>query len=222
MVMNSSTVRAVKAIIDQCVEPLKARVRGAIRRAVLLSLDNSGGLLKGQLELTKDELTDSVELISPPGLSIRPEGAEVLAFAISGNSNNLVGIPWIRGKRLTGNDLAAGEVALHIGTKDQLVRLKNNGDVHIQAGTNGGTVLIKANGDVVVTPGGAGQIYLGQDGAPKKVALAEDVEAALDIIKNLYNTHTHTGVTPGPGASAVTPNLIGALPPVGATKVRGV
>lgn len=222
MVMDSSTVRAIKAIIDQCVDPLRTRVRGAIRRAVLLSLDNSGGLLRGQLELTKDELTDSVELISHPGISIRPEGAEVIAFAISGNSNNLIGIPWIRGKRLTGNDLAAGEVALHIGNSDQLVRLKNNGDIHLQSGTNGATVEIKASGDVVVTPGASGQIYLGQDGAAKKVALAEDVEANFDTIKTLYNTHVHTGVTPGPGSSAVTPSLIGALPPVGATKVRGV
>lgn len=220
--MDSSTVRAIKALIDQCVEPLKARVRGAIRRAVLLSLDNSGGLLRGQLELTKDELTDSVELISPPGLSIRPEGAEVIAFAVSGNSNNLIGIPWIRGKRLTGNDLAAGEVALHIGNADQLVRLKNNGDIHLQAGTNGAKVEIKANGDVVVTPGAGGQIYLGQDGAVKKVALAEDVEANFDSIRTLYNAHTHTGVTPGPGSSGTTPAVIGVLSPVGASKVRGV
>lgn len=222
MVMDSSTVRAIKALIDQCVEPLKARVRGAIRRAVLVSLDNSGGLLKGQLELTKDELTDSVELISPPGISIRPEGAEVIAFAISGNSNNLIGIPWIRGQRLTGDDLAAGEVALFIGNADQLVRLKNNGDIHLQAGTNGAKVEIKANGDVVVTPGASGQIYLGQDGAVKKVALAEDVEANFDTIKTLYNTHVHAGVTPGPGSTGTTPSVIAALAPVGATKVRGV
>lgn len=222
VMLNSSTVRAIKALVDQAVEPLRARVRGAIRRAILVSLDNSGGLLKGQLELTKDELTDSVELISPPGLSIRPEGAEVLAFAVSGNSNNLIGIPWIRGKRLTGNDLEAGEVALHIGNTDQVVRLKNNGDIQIQAETNGGTVLVKSDGDIVVTPGASGQIYLGQDGAAKKVALAEDVEANFDTIKTLYNTHVHGGVTPGPGSSAVTPSLIGVLPPVGATKVRGV
>lgn len=216
--LTSSTVRAVKAIVDQCVEPLKARVRGAIRRAVLLSLDNSGGLLKGQLELTKDELTDSVELISPPGLSIRPEGAEVLAFAISGNAGNLIGIPWIRGKRLTGGDIEAGEVALHIGNADQVVRLKNNGDVLVQAGTNGGTVLVKADGDIVVTPGAGGEILLGGN---KKLATADEVEANFDQIKNLYNTHVHGGVTPGPGSSAVTPSLIGALSPVGTTTVKG-
>lgn len=194
-------LQAVKALVAQAVEPLRTRVRGLVRRAVLQSLDNSGGLLKGQVELTTDEIVGSVELISPPGVSIRPEGAELLVLAVGGNPSNLVGIPWIRGKRLTGNDLAAGEVALHIGNSGQMVRLK-------------------ANGDVVITPGAGGQVYLGADGALKKVALAEDVEARLDTIKTAYNTHVHAGVTVGPGSTGTTPSVIPVLAPVGATKVK--
>ncbi len=51
--------------------------------------------------------------------------------------------------------------------------------VIIRAGTDGGTVEVKPNGDVVILPGAAGNVYLGDGAATKKVALADDVDARL-------------------------------------------
>ncbi len=173
-----------------------------VRRGTMNSLSNGGTMATGQFELTSDEQVDSVETINPPGLSFRPEGAEALVVAVGGDPTNLVAIPWVRGQRLAGDDLAPGEVALYIGNAGQLVRLK-------------------ANGDVVVTPGSGGRLYLGEDGATKKVALADDVDAALASIKATFNAHVHPGVTAGPGSTAVTPSLIGVLAPTGATLIHG-
>ena len=56
----------------------------------------------------------------------------------------------------------------------------NDGSIEITAKVpNGGAVVLKANGDIVVVPGAGGQLYLGEDGAAKKVALADDVDARI-------------------------------------------
>lgn len=216
------TVQDVRRIVAQEMAKLERRQRGSTRMGTLNALDNEEGMARGQLELSEDEQVDGVELIMPPGVSSRPEGAEVLVFAVGGDPQNLVGIPYVRGQRLTGEDLEPGETALYIGTTDQVVRLKTDGSVLVQSGTNGATILLKADGNVVVTPSAGGQIYLGQDGAVKKVALADDVDTALSTIRATFNAHVHAGVTVGPGSTAVTPSLIAALPPTGATKIRGV
>ncbi len=215
------TLQAVRQLIAQACSRLERRLRGTARHGTLNALNNDGGMATGQLELTEDEEVDQVEMLHPPGLSFRPEGAEALVIAVSGDPTNLVAIPWVRGQRLTGDDLAPGEVALHIGNADQVVRLKNDGSVLLQSGTSGATILLKADGNVVVTPSAGGQIYLGSDGTPKKVALADDVDAALSTIRATFNAHVHSGVTPGPGSTAVTPSLIAALPATGATKIHG-
>lgn len=195
------TVETIRQLINNAVGPLKLRARGMVRRAVLNALSNDGGMATGQFELSQDEQVDSVEVINPPGLSFRPEGAEALVLAVGGDPSNLVAIPWVRGQRLTGDDLAAGEVALHIGNAGQLVRLKTNGDV-------------------VVTPGAGGKVYLGEDGATKRVALAEDVDARLASIQAAFDAHIHTGPVPWAGATVVTAPPIGPLAPTAATLVH--
>lgn len=196
------TLQAVRQLIAQEIAKLERRVRGTARHGTLNALDNSEGVAQGQYELTEDEQVDRVETLNPPGLSFRPEGAEAIVIAIGGDPSNLVAIPFVRGKRLTGDDLEAGEVALHIGVTGQMVRLKSNGDV-------------------LIMPGAGGKIYLGEDGASKKVALADDVDARLDAIKTAFNTHVHGGVVPGGGSTAVTPGVIGVLPTTAATLVHG-
>jgi phage gp45-like len=196
------TLQAVRQLIAQEIAKLERRVRGTARHGTLNALDNSSGVAQGQYELTEDEQVDRVETLNPPGLSFRPEGAEAIVIAIGGDPSNLVAIPWVRGQRLTGDDLAAGEVALHIGVAGQMVRLK-------------------ANGDVVITPGAGGKIYLGEDGATKKVALADDVDARLSAIQAAYDTHVHSGVTAGPGSTGPTPSVVGPLAPTGATLING-
>lgn len=217
------TLDTVKQAVKAAVDPLRARARGLVRRAVLLALDNSGGLATGQFELTADELADGVELLGIPGLSIRPEGCEALVFAVGGNPSNLIAIPSQRGKRLTGDDLAGGEVALHIGNKDQLVRLKNDGTVLLQSGTDGATITLKPNGDAVLNVPTGRSIYLGADGATHAIALADKVDAQILELRNKFNFHLHsaggvlldslgvpcTGTTGAPTLAAVV-SLVGS------------
>lgn len=166
------TLDTIKQAIKAAVEPLRARARGMVRRAVLRALDNDGGLAKVQVELTEDELADGVELLSWPGISIRPDGCEAIVLSIGGNPSNLIAIPNQRGKRLTGADLAPGEVALHIGVSGQMVRLKNNGDIILEVAVGR-------------------KIYLGVDGATHPFALADSVDARFAALVSKLNSHKH-------------------------------
>lgn len=189
--INLDTVRqAVKA----AAEPLRARARGMVRRAVLLALDNAGGLARVQVELTKDELADGVELLNWPGISIRPDGCEAIVLSIGGNPSNLIAIPSQRGKRLTGEDLAPGEVALHIGNADQVVKLKNDKSVVLQSGEDGATLTLKPNGDIVLTPGAAGKVFLGTDGATRSLAYSDEVYDAFQTIQDDIQAHKHSSL----------------------------
>ena len=162
-----------------------------VRRAVLRALDNSGGLARVQVELTQDELADGVELLSWPGISIRPEGCEAIVLAIGGNSSNLLAIPNQRGKRLAGDDLAAGEVALHIGVADQVVRLKNDGTVLLQSGTTGATITLKPSGDIVLDVPVGKKIYAGADGATHPIALGDSTDDLILQLRADLNSHKH-------------------------------
>lgn len=214
------TLDTVRQAVKAAVDPLRARARGMVRRAVLLALDNGGGLARVQVELTKDELADGVELLSWPGISIRPEGAEAIVLSIGGNPSNLIAIPSQRGKRLTGDDLEPGEVALHIGVTDQVVRLKNDGTVLLQSGTDkaklelrpdatvvassgpdGATVTLKPNGDIVLTPSATGKIFHGTTGATRRLAYADEVYDAFQSVQNDIQLHVHSGVMAGPGTT---------------------
>ena len=198
------SVETIRQMIRNAVGPLVRRARGMVRRAVLNSLTNDGGLALGQFELSQDEQVDAIEVINPPGLSFRPvPGAEALVIAVGGDPTNLVAIPWVRGQRLTGDDLEAGEVALHIGNAGQVVHLKLDKSIVVQSGTSGSTVTLTADGNIVLTPGPGGQILLGSDGAAHPIALGDVVDAQINYLKGLLNSHTHMGVTAGPGVTGV-------------------
>lgn len=219
----------VKQAVKAAVEPLRARARGMVRRAVLRALDNAGGLARVQVELTRDELADGVELLSWPGISIRPEGCEAIVFAVGGNPSNLIALPSQRGKRLTGDGLAAGEVALHIGNKDQLVRLKNDGTVVLQSGTDGATVTLKPTGDIVLDVPTGRKIFAGADGALHPLALGDEVDAMLAHIRTEFNAHKHfstgliaTTTEPIPGTFATVMSGITGAPNAPLTGITSV
>lgn len=222
------TASAIKQAIANVVDPLRARVAGVVRRAVLRTFDNGPGMATGAFAITDDDIdvADEVEVINPIGVSFRPgKGVEAILLAVGGNPAHRVAIPFARGKRLTGDDIVEGEVALHIGIDGQVVHLKQDGSVEVRAkkvgGSSGGSIVLKANGDVVVVPSAAGNVFLGKDGAAKKVALADDVDARLTAIQAKFDAHVHPGVTAGPGSTAVTATPIGVLAPTGADNVYG-
>jgi phage gp45-like len=194
------SMQTIRDAIAARLAPLAARVAGLVTRGELKTLKDSTGLQRAQVSLTADELQDDLEVITPPGFTSRPAaGAEVLVFAVGGNPAHRIAFVFDRGTRLAG-ELAEGEAAMYVGTPGQVVHLK-------------------ANGDVVITPSAGQNVFLGDDGATKKVALADEVDDRFTTIKNLYNSHTHTGVTAGPGSTGTTPAVIGALAPTNSDNV---
>ena len=216
------TLRTIEDMVTRFVRPLRARLESATKRGVVVDLDDSTGLARGQSTAGADQVADDIEFISPFGLSSRPpDGAETILWSIGARVSHTLAMIFDRRARLKG-ELAAGEVALHIGVAGQVVWLKADGSVEVRASeADGGSIVLKANGDIVVVPGADGRLYLGQDGATKKVALADDVDARLDLIQARFDGHVHPGVTAGPGSTAVTATLIGALAPTGADNVFG-
>lgn len=218
----------VKQAIASVVDPLRARLAGVVRRAVLSSFNNKPGMATGSFSITDDDVdvADEVEVLNPLGVSFHPgKGVEAILLSVGGNAAHRVALPFARGKRLVGEDIEEGEVALHIGVDGQVVHLRADGSVVVRGkevgGGDGASVVLKANGDVVVTPSAAGKVFLGQDGAAKKVALADDVDARLASIKATFDAHVHPGVTAGPGSTAVSVTPIGVLAPTGAANVYG-
>lgn len=177
-------VQAIRQMIENVAGPLRARLRGVVRRAVLASLDNATGMAAGSFTGSDDDVDDGVEVLNPIGVSSRPpKGTEAVLFAVGGNPANRVALCFVRGQRLTGEDLDEGEVALHIGVAGQVVRLLLDGSVEVRAGEDaGGSVILKANGDVVVTPGPGAKVLLGDEMATKQVALGPMVQARLDAL----------------------------------------
>lgn len=221
-------IDACRQMIENAVGPLRARCRGIVRRAVLRTLSNGTKMATGTFAITDDDVdvADGVEVLNPIGVSIRPgAGVEAVLLAVGGNPAVRVALPFARGQRLTGDALAEGEVALHIGVAGQVVHLKLDGSVEVRASTGaGGSIVLKANGDVVLTPSATGRVYLGQDGAAKKLALADDVDAAFADIRLAFNVHTHPTAPPGiVSTPTVVPTVIPIppIPPTGSTNVYG-
>lgn len=213
------TIRTIEDIVRRHVRPLLSVLRNGTSRGVLRTIDDSTGLARGQASTVADQLADDIEIVTPYGLSFLPAaGAEVLSWAINGSASHILGMIFDRRVRLAGT-LAAGEVALHIGVADQLVHLKADGEIVIRAGTDGGTITMRPSGDVIVVPGASGNVYLGDDGATKKVALADDVDARFASIKTTFNLHTHATAPVGP--ISVPTGLIGVLAPTASTNVYG-
>jgi hypothetical protein len=78
---------------------------------------------------------------------------------------------------------------------------------------------MKADGSINVVPALSGLVNLGADPGSDFVALAASVASELEAIQTALNTHTHTGVTTGPGSTGTSAS--GYTPgDVAATKVK--
>lgn len=224
------TLATIKQMISSAVDPLRARLNGVVRRAVLNSLANTTGLAEGDFAVTDadTDTIDKVEVWTPVGVSSRPaKGAEAILLAVGGNAGVRVAFPFVRGQRLT-NDIDENEVALFVGNEGQVVHLKKDGSVVVRGkkvgGGDGGSVTLKANGDIVAVPSAAGKVLLGDGNATKKLALADDVDDALAAIRSAFNSHQHPTAPVGP-VSTPTP-IPGVVPipapgPTGSTNVYG-
>lgn len=66
-------------------------------------------------------------------------------------------------------------------------------------------------------PNGA-ELRIGSATANKALAVAEKVSARLDTLQQAHDTHKHTGVTTGPGTSAVPDVIVGPLASVASSR----
>jgi phage baseplate assembly protein V len=169
------------------VRRLEAKSAGAVARAVSGDVDTSGGLPKATFAMRADEERGGVEVLEQYGFtSAPPAGAEGVALAVGGDGSHHVVLGLgNRSLRLTG--LASGEVALY--------------------SEHGQQVVLKASGDIVVVPDTGGNVYLGQDGATKKVALVDEV----NDLRSAFNGHTHPTAPVGPVS---TPTVVPGIVPV--------
>jgi len=201
--------RQVEQLVDREFDRMWDRVVQVVSMGTIGDVDNAPGVQLVPVKIDADDAADEGTVYTPPGISSRPAaGAEAIVLAVGGNPSNLFVLPIVRGQRLTGDDLAEGEVALFIGVAGQRVQLKLDGSVEVRAADEaGGSVLLKANGDVVVTPGAGGKVLLDGDGAAKKVATVDD----LNTLRSAFNAHTHPTAPVGPVS---TPTVVPAVIPV--------
>lgn len=189
--INLDTIRR---LVRNAIAPLEARLAGIARRGVLADLDNTTKVASGSFSVTDDQTDtiDGVEFISPPGISYRPpKGAEAILLALGGRGAVRVAFPYVRGQRLTGDDIKVDELAIYVGRKGQVIHLKDDGSVVVSSakvGDAGGSITLKANGDVVVVPSATGRVLLGDAAATNLVALANKVKARLDGLKLAIGT----------------------------------
>lgn len=199
MVSPDGIVNAVRTLVREEVRRIRGQVLGAVARAVVSAINTSGGSTRATVDLRADEQREDVELLEPYGFTSCPHaGSEGVALMVGGDS--------------------AHHVVLAVGDRSLRLRGLETGEVAMYA-ADGQVVLLKANGDVVITPAVGGGVYLGDDGATKRVALADEVDARFATIKTLYNTHVHAGVTVGPGSTGTTPSVIGVLAPTNSSNV---
>lgn len=217
------TLKTIEDIVARAVRPLLARLQNTTSRGVLSTLDDSTGLARGETSTGADQVAEDIEFVTPYGVSSRPgAGAESIIWSVGATAGHLVGMLFDRRIRLAGT-LAAGELALHIGVADQLVHLQADGTVIVRAGTDGATLTLRPDGDVVVVPGPGGTVYLGEDGALKAVALADDVDDRLGKLQAAFDAHMHATAAPGvPSPPTPIPTVIpvGVLAPTASTNVK--
>lgn len=201
--------RQVEYLVDREFDRMWNRVVQVVSMGTIGDVDNAPGVQLVPVKIDADDAAEEGTVYTPPGISSRPAaGAEAIVLAVGGNPSNLFVLPFVRGQRLTGDDLAEGEVALYIGVAGQRVQLKLDGSVEVRAADEaGGSVLLKANGDVVVTPGAGGKVLLDGDGATKKVATVDD----LNTLRSAFNGHTHPTAPVGPVS---TPTVVPTVIPV--------
>lgn len=153
-------------------------VRGMISRAIVRGVDEARKLRALKIEVYKDDVRDGVEHVEPYGYTARPlADGECIVVHVAGDRSHPIAIS-TPDRRHRPTDLAAGEVAIY-DDQGQTVRIYRD-RVEVSAAK------------IVID---SGTVEIG-DGTLEAAVLG-------DTLKTWLDTHTHTGVTPGSGASGV-------------------
>lgn len=155
------------------------KMRGMVRRATIRNVKDDGETQTASVEVADGIWRDDVEIMHPYGMAANPpeDGGLVVLLAVGGDEGDLValpaGNPW---KRMGG--LNPGDAGVYNESGDKVI-VRRDGTVEIAAGAAlqasvGGVVFTVSPAGVDITGG-----YVRHNG------------------KDIGDTHTHGGVTPG-------------------------
>lgn len=170
--------------LSRFLAPLARRVQLAVFRGVLELVNPSLKMQGVQITLQADEVRDDVEHAEPYGFTSAPHsGAEVFGISVGGNRNAAV-VLLVADRRYRLQGLQGGEVALYTDEQDKIV-LKRNRIIEITAGTKLRVVtpMLECTGEI--------RDRCDADGK------------TMEEMRNIYNTHTHGGVSAGGATTAV-------------------
>lgn len=123
-----SAIRQMQQMFSEMIKPLRNRVYSMIKRAVLESVKDDGGMQLVKLNLLAGETRSDIERFQNFGFTSHPpDSAECIALSVGGNNDHLVVIVANdRASRIL--DLAKGESAFYNVNGDKLV-LKLGGNL---------------------------------------------------------------------------------------------
>lgn len=171
-------------------ERIYTRLMMAIGRGRVTTVDDAGAVQMIQVQLGQDEVRDGTPRLAEYGLtSVPPIGTDVVVIFVGGDRSAGVAVATgNQGARPKG--LLVGEVAIH-DDQGQMVHI-----------TRDGIVIKGAGKPVTITD------------TPKVRMVTERLEVTGDIIdhcddqprtmkgmRDIYNTHTHSGVQTGSGST---------------------
>lgn len=145
--------------------PLFDRVMNLVTRGIITRVNDTPDMQTAQVSLFADEAKDEVERFQPFGLTSVPlPGAECVVLFLGGARDHGV-IVAVDDREYRPTNAAPGEVVVY-GVKNNVFRLKPNGDILIETTEPGGTIRmaadnidIHANDNLYFDAGGHGFHY---------------------------------------------------------------
>ena len=200
------SLSAMKNLIQSAIRPLRNRVYSMIKRAVIESVNDAGGIQLVKLNLLAGEARDGIERFQNFGFSSNPpSSAECVAAAIGGNNDHLI-VMVADDRSSRPKNLQSGETIVY--TNDgTFIKLKKGGKIEILTATevkisSGNTIItgdLKVQGKVEVTGDIDSQGKIDATGDITGGKVLTILGTDLDVVKTVFNTHTHAaGVVPPP------------------------
>lgn len=207
--------------MNRIFENLKTRILLMISKALLESLDDSGGIQKLVLTAFANDRRSNVDRYQEFGFTSNPpEGAEIILLSLGGSRTHNIGIA-SEDRRYRLKNLIPGESAIYNQAGDY-VKIKADGTIEVRASTKVDveapeivatastkvtltTPLVEMSGNLEV----AGNVTAGggvaATGAIVGAGGVSDAAGSIASFRSAYNSHVHGGVQAG-GSNTAGPN----------------
>lgn len=181
----------IAAVVKKLLSPIARRVGLMIVRGTVSSVDDSKSLQTMQVSLLADQVRDIVERFQQYGFTSVPNKDAEVIVLHIGGDGDHSIVVAVDDRSSRPTGLSAGESCMYTSQNGKRVYAKSDGKVEL--GTS-----------------------------PTDFAgLASKIDSAVSTIVTAFNTHTHSGVTTGPGSSGVPVAIITPAPDsVAASEVK--